>query len=353
MVRLNCVSSALPSHEVGIEETTEFLGRYASDALRPRLQRALASSGNRSRFSVLPLHDLARLQGASERGELYRTHATALGERVLASLADRGLLRGRELSAIVFASSTGWAAPSIDTHLVRRFGLNARCRRIPLAQLGCGGGVAALSLASEIASRDGGRVLVVSVELPSLHLQLAEPSYFELVAASQFGDGAAAAIVSSDDVGPEIVATESVLLGETEEGGRILASETGFRLIASSGLPELVEARVRELAGGFAAAHDVDVDALAFVLVHPRGPAVLDAAAAGLAIDSGKLAASRAAWAGTGNMISASIFRALGELMRQAPPRDGDLGMLIAFGTGVACEMALVRWRSSPDVVYC
>jgi alkylresorcinol/alkylpyrone synthase len=353
MVRLNCVSSALPPHAVGLEETSAFLGRHASDAVRARLERTLASSENRTRFAVMPLADLARLQGASERGELYRKHATALGERAVAGLVERDLVRGEEISAIVFASSTGWAAPSIDSHLVRRFGLNARCRRVPLAQLGCGGGVAALSLAAEIARGSGGRVLVVSVELPSLHLQLAEPSYFELVAAAQFGDGAAAALVSSDERGPEIVGTESVLLDETEQGGRILASETGFRLLASSGLPELMQAQMRELADRFARAHDVDLASLAFVLVHPRGPAVLDAAAAGLAIDREHMAGSWAAWRGTGNMVSASIYRAIAEQTRHAPPREGDLGMLVAFGTGVACEMALLRWRSAPEVVYC
>jgi predicted naringenin-chalcone synthase len=62
------------------------------------------------------------------------------------------------------------------------------------------------------------------------------------------------------------------------------------------------------------------------------------------------LAASWRAWERTANMISASIYRGLAELIRE-PPRDGDLGILLAFGTGVACEMALLRWRSAPNVV--
>jgi IstB-like ATP binding protein len=49
-------------------------------------------------------------------------------------------------------------------------------------------------------------------------------------------------------------------------------------------------------------------------------------------------------------MVSASIYRALAELARCEPPESGALGMLLAFGTGVACEMTLVRWRSAPDV---
>jgi alkylresorcinol/alkylpyrone synthase len=350
MARLNSVSSVVASHEVGIDEMTSFLAAQVTEPARSRLRRTLETSGNRTRYTVLPLDELARLHGAGERSELYRTHAATLGERAVAGLADLGVLEPERISTVVFVSSTGWAAPSIDTHLVRHFGLDPRCRRIPLTQLGCAGGVAALSLAAEIVARDPGqRVLVVSAEVPSLQLQLAEPSYWELVSAGQFGDGAAAAILSNDETGPEIVGTQSVLLPERDEGGRVLATETGFRLIASSGLPNLIRSRVRELVGGLAAAHRVD-PAPAFVVAHPRGAAVLDAVAAGLSLDQARLRASYAAWERSGNMVSASIYRALAELVRLGEPERGDVGPLLAFGTGVACEMALLRWKSAPDV---
>src|SRR5262249_42903402 len=187
--------------------------------------------------------------------DLYRRHASALGERAVAGLADLGVLHPAGVSSLVFVSGTGWVAPSIDTQLARRFGLASTCRRISLTQLGCAGGRAALSVAGAlralslspgIARREPAeRVPVVSVELPSLQLQLAEPSYPELLAAAQFGDGAAAAVVSSDGDGPEIVATRSVLLPEIDEGGRVIPTETGLRLVASAGLPRVIRSRVR------------------------------------------------------------------------------------------------------------
>src|SRR5262249_44170717 len=139
-----------------------------------------------------------------------------------------------------------------------------RCRRVPLAQLGCAGGAAALSLAATIARDPDERVLIVSVEIPSLQLQFAEPSYWELVTAAQFGDGSAAAIVSYDDRGWDVLGTQSVLLREADEGGRILACETGFRLVSSSGLPDLIRSRARELVARFASGYDVDPAAFSF-----------------------------------------------------------------------------------------
>ena len=350
MVRLNALSTIVPRHGVGTDETIRFFEPHCPATARARFARSIATGGNRRRYAVLSLDELGRLGGAGERAALYRRHAEPLAERAVGALADAGTLRAERISAVIFVSSTGFAAPSIDAHVVRRFGLSACRRRIPLAQLGCGGGVAAFSLAAELVARDpSARVLVVSVELPSLHLQLAEPSYTELLSAAQFGDGAAAAVLSSEDAGVEVLGTGSVLLPEVEEGGRILPCETGFRLLASSGLPQVIRTRARELVGRFANAHRVDADRLAFVAAHPRGRAVLDAVAEGLAVDPSLLAAGYDAWEDGGNMVSASIYRVLAALARRAPAHD-DVGAMLAFGTGLACEAAFLRWDAAPDV---
>jgi len=351
MARLNSTSSVLPAHRADTEDTIRFLSQQCPASARSRLRRSLEEAGNHARYTVMPLDRLARLQGPGERGALYRQHGTALAERAVARLADIGALDSGSISTIVLVSSTGWAAPTIDTHLVRRFGLDARCRRIPLAQLGCGGGVAALALAAEIASRDrDGRVLIVSVEIPSLQLQLSEPSYWELMSAGQFADGAAAAIVSTIGKGPEIIGTRSVLLPEIDEGGRIIQCDTGFRLQATSGLPQLIRTRARELVNRFAGDCQVDTTDLSFILAHPRGRAVLDAFVEGLAVDPELLQASYATWEDSGNMVSASVYRAFVHFAQSSRAQEGDLGMFLAFGTGVACEMILLHWISPPDV---
>jgi alkylresorcinol/alkylpyrone synthase len=351
MARLNSVASVVPPNRIDLAETIRFISERAPDAAKTRLRRSLEESGNRTRHTVLPLDQLARLQGATERGALYRRFATDLGERAVARLADLRVLDAGTITTIVFVSSTGWSAPSIDTHLVRRFGLDAQCRRIPLTQLGCAGGVAALALAAEIVARaPHERVLVVSAEIPSLQLHLFEPSYWELMSAAQFADGGAAAIVSTDTKGPSVLGTRSVLLPESDEGGEILQCETGFRLRATSGLPQLIRSRVRDLVTRFTADCSVDLDACSFVLAHPRGRAVLDAVRDGLAIDPVALDAAYTVWEHGGNMVSASVYRAFAHIAESGRRSEGDVGMFLAFGTGVACEMVLLRWDSTPDV---
>lgn len=352
MMRLETISCVVPPNEIGTDETLAFLVAHAPDAARERLRRLVERSRNRARHSVLPLSRLARLGGATERSALYREHASRLAARALEQIADLGRLSPREISTVVFVSGTGFVAPSIETDLMRRFAIRPDARRVALAQLGCGGGVAALALAADLARGKPGKALVISAEVPSLQLQLAEPSYRELAAAAQFGDGAAAALVSCDGRGPEILGTETVLLPEVEEGGRVFASETGLRLSGSSALPAVVRARVGELVRGFTERHGVDADRLAFVAAHPRSPEVLEAVADGLALPPASLAGSWSAWERNANMISASVFFALAETARTHSPREGDLGALLAFGTGLACEMALLRWDRPPEIAF-
>jgi alkylresorcinol/alkylpyrone synthase len=152
--------------------------------------------------------------------------------------------------------------------------------------------------------------------------------------------------VSRDETGIEITATESVL--PARRGTKAVAScsgETGFRLIAAPG-PALIRARVAELVKHVG----VDLARSRLVVAHPRGASVLDAVADGLSVERTKLASGYAAWERSGNMVSASVYRALALLAEDTPPRAGDIGLLIAFGTGVSCEMALARWHDAPIV---
>jgi 3-oxoacyl-[acyl-carrier-protein] synthase III len=67
-------------------------------------------------------------------------------------------------------------------------------------------------------------------------------------------------------------------------------------------------------------------------------------------MDPAALASAYTTWEESGNMVSASVFRAFAHLAASERTREGDVGMFLAFGTGVACEMALLRWDSPPDI---
>src|SRR3546814_18087879 len=72
------------------------------------------------------------------------------------------------------ASCTGFVAPGIDQILARRLGLGAAVERVLIGFMGCYAGITALRTARHnVRSEPDAVVLVVSVQLSTLHLSLA------------------------------------------------------------------------------------------------------------------------------------------------------------------------------------
>ena len=118
-----------------------------------------------------------------------------------AAIARAGLTPA-DIDGLVFVSTTGIATPSIDARVAPRLGLRPDIRRVPVFGLGCAGGVTGLATASRLAAADPGtRWLFVTVETCSISIRLDSDDPSAIVATALFGDGAAAAVVSTEGEG--------------------------------------------------------------------------------------------------------------------------------------------------------
>jgi alkylresorcinol/alkylpyrone synthase len=346
MAELLSVATALPQHCISAADTQRYVAGALSAAAGSRMARMVGAAGNRTRFGVLPLDQLRRLETVEARDQLYMQHAVQLGEVVGRDALRAAGLAPDAISAIIGVSSTGYLMPTLETHLLERLRLAPACRRLPLTQLGCAGGAAGLALAAHLcAAAPAAKVLVVSVELPSLSFPSAEPSPTDVIAAMQFGDGAAAAVVASGatERGPQVLAAGSVVFPGTIERDGVHLTTGGLRLMRPRGLAEILRRNLGDEVDRFLAGHGRARSDIAFWVVHPRNPELLDAAAAALCLWDTAVDASRAVWRRTGNLISSAVFHVLDELRTSAPPADGALGMMVAFGAGFGCEMVLMR----------
>lgn len=299
-------------------------------------------TGNATRHLVMPLDALRRLESIDGRNSAYAAHAVRLGEAAARRAVDAAGIAPDAIGTVIGVSSTGYLLPTLETHVIERLGLSPTCRRVPLTQLGCAGGAAGLGLANALSAT--APVLVVSVELPSLSFPNLEPSVVDVIAATQFGDGAAAVLAGGGrGRGPEILAAGSMVFRDTidRDGARVTAA--GFRLQRPRGLAGILRSRLGAAVDGFLAEHRLTRRDIGFWVVHPRNPDLLDAAADGLGLPPGAVAASRTIWTRHGNLASAAVFHVLDELAATQPPVPGGLGLLIAYGAGFACEMVLLR----------
>ena len=201
--------------------------------------------------------------------------------------------------------------------------------------MGCYAAVAALRSARHIVRSDpAARVLVVCVELSTLHLQQ-DDAIEPLLAMLQFGDGAAAALVTADVTGFAIDAPFANALPDSGDLIRWDITDRGFAMHLSGAVPGRIAtaladpATVQAITGGY------PTDEIDGWAVHAGGRSILDAVEQALALDPTALALSRAVLHDAGNMSSATLMFVLARLLDGPPVRRG---IALAFGPGLAAE---------------
>ncbi|MBR7832534.1 type III polyketide synthase [Actinospica durhamensis] len=351
MTAVAAVRCAFPDHLHPQRDLAEMTARLCgSDAGRDALiGRLYANAGVESRHTVLPLHAYGALAGLGAINDLYIDHAMALGERAVRAALEAADTDPAEVDLLIATSVTGVAVPSLDARLISRLGLRPDVKRLPLFGLGCVAGAAGLArLHDYLLGWPGHTAVLLAVELCSLSLPLVRPATADLVASALFGDGAAALVARGGMVaagpGPRVVASVSEVCPDSLDALGWRLGADGFRIVLSTGLSDIVAARLGACARGFLAAHGLRPEDVGAWICHPGGPHVIDAVQHCLDLPDHALAASRRSLAGVGNLSSASVLHILQETIAADRPAPGTHGLVVGLGPGVSIELILLRW---------
>ena len=333
------IATALPAITATVDEVWDALGRTRGRRM-PKLQ---GEEGARTRYFAQPLASLMERRTQSQQTDAYLEHARVLARRVCCTALERSGVAPSDIGLVIGVSCTGVVLPSLDAELIPLLGLPPEVARLPITELGCGGGVAGLARGLDyLRAYPERKVLLFAVEIPSLTFQPDDRSVDNLVAAMVFADGAGAVVLRGADRRPgwtlEHAGTVLVPAGAHHLGYEL--RDGGLRVILSRELPDVVEAHLRGAVDAFlaeAGLHLADIDAVA---AHPGGPRIVDAMERALDLDPESLVTSRSVFAGNGNASSAGIFFVLEEMQR-----CGTRGrvLAIALGPGLSIELALMR----------
>ncbi len=343
---INAIGTAVPGHDVH-QSFIDWAERQLAERREKALFRRMADrAGIGHRWSVLPstqtggspvafggFYGSDQSPSTSARMGIYADAAPPLALEAIANLSTKTDTGG--VTHLVVASCTGFIAPGIDQIIAAELGLDPGVERTMVGFMGCYAAAAALRVAYHIVrSEPSARVLVVTVELSTLHLQFVreiEP----LLAMLQFGDGAAAALVTGEPTGFAVLNQFAASLADTSDLIRWTIGDSGFAMHLSGQVPaqiaqSLVEGELRARMLGDLPAEAVDAWA-----VHAGGRSILDSVETALGLAPDALDESRGVLARFGNMSSATLMFVLAALLDKPERRTG---VALAFGPGLAAE---------------
>lgn len=361
------IGTAVPGHEYNQADLAGFMsGQLSLSETAARKIRVLYKSTHiNTRYSVLPdfkeggekklfINGLNNVPTLEERMQVFNKEALPLAVRAiddcLKNITKKVSLK--DITHIITVSCTGLTAPGLEIELMERLQLRDDICRFPVNFIGCYAAFPALKMADAICKTDGGaKVLVVCVELCTLHFQR-ETDDDNLLANSLFADGAAAAVITSDEAAVKFkksLRLDSFSSCVMHKGNRDMAwrlSSRGFLMTLSSYIPNLVNEGILPLIQKTLGTLSIDKDDIAHWALHPGGKKILDVCADVLNLPKEKLKPSYDILSRYGNMSAATVLFVLKEIWENGP-NNNEKVFAAGFGPGLTLEAAAMTVNST------
>jgi alkylresorcinol/alkylpyrone synthase len=307
-----------------------------------RLSGVFDNAGIAQRHTVAPIGWYEGNHGWKERNRLYLEACDALFLDAAGQAIERAGLKPADVDGVVTVSTTGIATPSLDARNGPLLGLRADIRRVPVFGMGCAGGVNGLATAARLAAAEPGlRWLFVTIETCSISIRLDSDDAAAIVATALFGDGAAAAVVSTEGEGIAAIAGSGERMWPDTlgiMGWRV--EDPGLAVVFDRAIPPFIEAELANAVDDMLAVMGRSREEIDRLCCHPGGVKVIDAIETAMELPAGTLDLERDVLRDCGNMSAPTVMFVLERLMERGLP--GSV-LMTAFGPGFTCAGLLLE----------
>jgi len=339
---LLALATAVPSFVMRQDDIAALAPRLFDRSLSEidRLLPTYDNAGIATRYSCMPLDWYLEPHGWKERSALFRGHGVALMAEAAGRCLERAGIGASEVDALIAVSTTGIATPSLDALLMERLPFRRNLVRLPIFGLGCAGGVLGLARGAALARAEpGSRVLVLVTELCALTFRHGDNSKSNVIASALFGDGAAAALVSTAGDGPCFGPGGEHTWSDTLEIMGWHIEEDGLGVLFSRDIPAFVRSRLREATDAFLDRHGLSLQDIDRFCCHPGGAKVLDALEASFGLAPDAMTEARQVLRDYGNMSAATVLFVLERMLLDS--RRGRF-LLSSLGPGFTAAFQLL-----------
>jgi len=352
---ISSVASAFPESAYSQEEVGALLGlenKVVKKLLRaPHIQK---------RHLYLPEKDAltgrARPESAADLHTKFREGALEIGSRAIRNALDAVSLSEADVDYIMCVTSTGFMVPGLSSLFTRELGFDRRVRRADLVGMGCNAGLNGLNPLVQWVWNHPGRVaLLVCCEINSA-AYVVDDSVRTGIVNSLFGDGAAAAVVTSHagstngllrtQPAPHVLDFESFCIPEQWAAMRFdwndVAGKWSFFL--DRDIPYVIGFNIREPLERLLERNALDLSAIKHWILHTGGGAVIESVKLSLGLDEHDVRHTRSVLRDHGNISSGSFLVSLERLLAEGCAAPGDRGVMITMGPGAQIETALLQF---------
>ena len=262
-----------------------------------------------------------------------------------------------DITHVITVSCTGFYNPGPDLDLILGLDLPATTERYNLGFMGCYAAFPAMRMADQFCqARPDAVVLVVCIELCSLHLQFNEEAD-SLLANSLFADGAAGMLISARTPAADrpALAIDSFTSALAPEGAVDMAWEVGdrgFDIRLSTYVPNIIAQNIHAIMADVLKKSPWTKEQIGTWAVHPGGRSIVDKIEEGLELPPEMLADSRQVLQDCGNMSSVTVLFVLQRLLKRTDLNEPKPVCAMAFGPGLTIETGLLELQPAVAHVH-
>lgn len=362
-IGITAIGTATPAFRQSQAEVIEFMTEtlQLSRAKTRYLKALYQATGIEYRYSVLedfikkqndfkffPNDPALAFPSTKQRMAVYKKEAPNLAIAAVNNCFNTiNDINPAEITHLLTVSCTGMSAPGTDMNIIQHFQLCSNIHRTAINFMGCYGALTAIKMAHAICKGNpNAQVLVVSVELCSLHFQQAD-SLDALISNAIFADGAGALIIQAKPNANKyfkLIDFHCDIIPKTSQDMAWEIADQGFDIVLSSYVPQLIESGISEFTQKLLKNNKLNIQDVPYFAIHPGSKKILEACESSLKIFPKQNEFSYEVLKQHGNMSSATLIYILKLLFDSVNKTDHQSPIFsCAFGPGLTIESMLLN----------
>lgn len=348
-VKIVSVAKQLPKYFRNTEDILPLIDTWLdgqNDRFIRKVKKIFEGAAVNKRYSIMEPTEVFTATSFEEKNDIYVREVIDLGEKVLQKALAKASWKPESLDYIITVSCTGIMIPSLDAYLINKLQLRQDIVRLPVTEMGCAAGISGIIYARNfLRANPGKRAAVIAVESPTATFQLHDFSMANIVSAAIFGDGAACALLSSDekDTGPEILADGMYHFYDNIHMMGFKLTNSGLQMVLDIEVPDTIAAHFPNIIHPFLAQNDLNIEAIDHLIFHPGGKKIVQTVEDLFSGLGKNIDATKEVLKLYGNMSSATVLYVLEKIM-ESNPGSGEKGLMLSFGPGFSAQRILLQW---------